>query len=397
MGDYDLLESLPLSDAEQNAIRDDAVHSADFMICRNRIRIRGNTPFPIERFSFMYDPFRLPDQRGEPSLTISCSLGDDARGRNAVVIAGEKVFRVRDKEVIDTFFPLLAYLVFANIRSHYMVHAGCVSRNGQAIIISGDSGMGKTTLTSHLISRGMGFLSDELAPIHRATGTVDPFPLRLGIRPGPAQELVRDLPGTSVLFDADDPKKLVDARALGARPAEQPLPLHAVVFLSQHASAEVSTPRKFKGAIQLHFMAMTEDFRRDLLERTGATLLSETASGSRLVSLVLSVPDPSGFLPVLNETVARHGIPLAGINVENLDPRDFAAKPQLIKLPAVAGVIELIKKMPSHNKAELIRAEFGGKMPLLIKEVSGLTDRVTFYKLKPGRLDKMIELIEGVP
>ena len=397
MGDYDLLEDIQLTDSERNAIHEAAIHSADFMICRNRVRIGGNTPFPIERFSFIYDHFRLPDQRGEASLTISCSLGDDARGRNAIVIVGEKAFRVRDKEVIDTFFPLLAYMVFANIRSHYMIHAGCVSRNGQAIIISGDSGMGKTTLTSHLISRGMGFLSDELAPIHRATGTVDPFPLRLGIRPGPAQELVRDLPGTSVLFDVNDPKKLVDARALGAPPVEQPVPLHAVVFLSQRASAEVSTPRKFKGAIQLNFMAMTEDFKRDLLERTGATLLSETASGSRLVSLVLNVADPSGFLPILNETVARHGIPLAGIDVENLDPRDFAAEPQLIKLPAVAGVIELIKKMPSHNKTELIRTEFGGKMPLLIREVSALADRVTFYKLKPGRLDQMIALIEGLP
>ena len=200
-----------------------------------------------------------------------------------------------------------------------------------------------------------------------------------------------------MLFDANDPKKLVDARALGAPPVEQPVPLHAVVFLSQRASVEVSTPRKFKGAIQLNFMAMTEDFKRDLLERTGATLLSETASGSRLISLVLNVADPSGFLPILNETVARHGIPLAGIDVENLDPRDFTAEPQLIKLPAVAGVIELIKKMPSHNKTELIRAEFGGKMPLLIREVSVLADRVTFYKLKPGRLDKMIELIEGLP
>jgi hypothetical protein len=396
MGDYDLLEELQLADAERNAIHGAAIHSADFMICRNRIRIRGNTPFPIERFSFIYDPFRLPDQHGEASLIISYSLGDDARGRNAIVIVGEKVFRVRDKEVIDTFFPLLAYMIFANIRSHYMIHAGCVSRNGQAIIISGDSGMGKTTLTSHLISRGMGFLSDELAPIHRATGTVDPFPLRLGIRPGPAHELVRDLPGIPVTFD-NDPKKLVDARVIGAPPVDKPVPLHAVVFLSQRASAEVSTPRKFKGAIQLNFMAITEDFKRDLLERTGATLLSETASGSRLVSLVLNVADPSGFLTVLNETVARHGIPLAGIDVENLDPRDFTTEPQLVKLPAVAGVIELIKKMPSHNKAGLIRTEFGGKMPLLIREVSTLADHVAFYKLKPGRLDKMIELIEGLP
>jgi hypothetical protein len=397
MGDYELLENLQLADAERDAIRSAAIHSADFMICRNRIRIQGNTSFPIERFSFIYDHFRLPDQRGEASLTISCGLGDDARGHNAILIVGEKAVRVRDKAVIDMFFPLLAYLIFANIRSHYMIHAGCVSRNGRAIIISGDSGMGKTTLTSHLISRGMGFLSDELAPIHRATGTVDPFPLRLGIRPGPAQELVRDLPGTRMLFDANDPKKLVDARTLGAPPVEQPVPLHTVVFLSQRATAEVTTPRKFKGAVEVTFAAMTEEFKRDLLERTGATLLSETTSAYQLVSLVMNVADPSGVLPILNETVARHGIPLTGIDAENFDPRDFTAEPQLIKLPAVAGVIELIKKMPSHNKAELIRAEFGGKMPLLIREVSALADRVAFYKMKPGRLGRMIELIEGLP
>lgn len=61
-----------------------------------------------------------------------------------------------------------------------LVHGGVVVRGGRALVITGPSGRGKSTLTAALLEHGFRYFSDELAPIV-AGGSVlrYPFPLRL--------------------------------------------------------------------------------------------------------------------------------------------------------------------------------------------------------------------------
>ena len=46
----------------------------------------------------------------------------------------------------------------------------------------------------------------------------------------------------------------------------------------------------------------------------------------------------------------EHGVPIVLIEHEDLDAKDFAAEPRLMKLPAAAGILELVKKMPASQK-----------------------------------------------
>ena len=50
-------------------------------------------------------------------------------------------------------------------RGSVSLHGSCVRRNGKGIIISGDSGAGKSTVTTELIETGSCFLSDDIVPI----------------------------------------------------------------------------------------------------------------------------------------------------------------------------------------------------------------------------------------
>jgi hypothetical protein len=90
-------------------------------------------------------------------------------------------------------------------------------------------------------------------------------------------------------------------------------------------------------------------------------------------------------------------VSLVGIEHEDLDESDFGAEPKLAQLPRAIGLLELVKKIHPAQKAELIRTVFGGRMPPLIEELSGLTKNVAFYKLTPGRLSAMIEIVEALP
>jgi hypothetical protein len=392
MSPFERLEVLVLPDAERVAMIAEAAHSADFLFCGNRVRIAANTTHPIDSFARLYGPFRLDVAGCGAAITVVCRFADGM----ATYLAGDHAFRVRDAEMIATPLPTLMYLVFTRIRSHHLVHAGCVSRAGQGILLAGSSGMGKSTLTAYLVARGMGFLSDEVAPIARATGCVEPFPQHIGIRPGPGEDLVQDLPATDFSF-YQDRKKLVDVRDLAGAAVREAVPLHAVVFLAQRPSAAVQTPAKFDGLIRVAFLGVTGPFRTELLAETGAELVREAPLEPDMISWTLRVPAPATFVSTLHAVARRHDIPIAALEHEDLDRRDFQKSPQLVPIPKSAGVIEIIKKIMPHQKKALLDAEFGGSLPRFVEELGRLVQHVDFYKLSPGRLDEMIAAVEGLP
>jgi len=67
----------------------------------------------------------------------------------------------------------------------YVVHSAVLSRGDQACLVCGPSGRGKSTLTWALTHHGMGYLSDELAPINLDTMSVLPFPRALSLKHEP--------------------------------------------------------------------------------------------------------------------------------------------------------------------------------------------------------------------
>ncbi len=91
------------------------------------------------------------------------------------------------------------------------------------------------------------------------------------------------------------------------------------------------------------------------------------------------------------------GVELVSLQYEDLSGPDFSADPGLVKIPAAAGVIELVKKIPSFSMRELVKTEFNGKLALMITELSSLLKEVSFYKLSPGRLEEMIGCVEALP
>lgn len=50
-------------------------------------------------------------------------------------------------------------------RGGYLLHGSCVSRDGKAILLTGDSGAGKSTLAAHFLSNGWKLVTDDVAAV----------------------------------------------------------------------------------------------------------------------------------------------------------------------------------------------------------------------------------------
>ncbi len=385
------LESIALSPAERSRISAASSESSFFSILGHLVRLTGNDAGIIERFCTLYEPFRVATPSAPPELTIEFHIEPDGA---MLLIAPPDFFRVRHPEVIRWPSAVLASIILERIKTHYLVHAGCVARSGRAIIIAGASGMGKTTLSAHLAARGCDLLSDELAPIRRSDGRVDPYPLRVGIRPGPGRALVGEDEGIDVRFGSDE-KKLLGVEALaGGRPPTC-CNLYAVVFLTTDLDERVRTSSKSDGVMRAWFTEWPADLARAIESEFGARLEGARRSDD-LVAVDIRLPNFASRIEELRATARRHGSMLAFFCYDDLGEIVRDMPPKLLPIPATAGVMELIKKIPGHLRVKFVESEFGGKASGLVADLSRLVQQVRFFKLSPGRLEASIELVEGL-
>jgi hypothetical protein len=78
-------------------------------------------------------------------------------------------------------------------RGHLLLHAGgAATSDGRAVIVHGESGAGKTTLTTALVSRDLAYITDETVCLDPKKLEIEPFTKPLTVKPG-SQELLAHL------------------------------------------------------------------------------------------------------------------------------------------------------------------------------------------------------------
>lgn len=131
-------------------------------------------------YSFPVDMF-VPEDECEsdsPTYTFRLSGRDRFHSRSLVDVLTHAVWDVHAS-------------VPQKVRDFLFVHAGCVARDGGALLLPAWTESGKSTLTLALAESGFDYLSDDLAPIDPVTGRVYPFPKRIKLLP----DAVRHFPG----------------------------------------------------------------------------------------------------------------------------------------------------------------------------------------------------------
>jgi HprK-related kinase A len=116
--------------------------------------------------------------------------------RPSVSISGD--FMIPEAVPLPLSMALLAAEMGMNLqialgeRHYLLLHAATVERGGKALILTGESGSGKSTMSAVLMSRGWRLLGDEFALLDTKTGMVQPFPRPISLK-NSAVEAVQSL------------------------------------------------------------------------------------------------------------------------------------------------------------------------------------------------------------
>ncbi|HYG25446.1 MAG TPA: hypothetical protein VD906_00910 [Caulobacteraceae bacterium] len=194
-----------------------------------RVRLYGEIDAQAIR-----DVFGQFEHRGAVSRTLSIA----AAGGLVFMFDGHRPLGAfEDRSWIPTLKAWLTERYAESVRGAFLAHGALLSRGGKGLLITGDPGAGKTTLTVALTAAGFGYHADDIVRIGvdgRATGA----PFSPAVKTGAWKLLEEIAPELSRLpsYVRSDSQ---DVRYLPLTPApREPLPIAAIVLLGRQPEGE---------------------------------------------------------------------------------------------------------------------------------------------------------------
>lgn len=175
----DACEAYSLKPQECTVNRNASVDCGTFRFGKSKIRILSVTKELDESF-FLRFQHRAIDDDGADVLEISA--GDSSYRltfRNRTIAQATTITRTMSHLVEFLLAqehphkPLLAYC-----------HAAAVSHRGRAVLMPGNSGVGKSTLTGFLVAHDFSYLGDDMIAIGEDAMSLFPLPTCLSIKAG---------------------------------------------------------------------------------------------------------------------------------------------------------------------------------------------------------------------
>ena len=147
-----------------------------------RVQASGNVQNPV------YSTENLQASQREFSLTVPSVGSFFVRDGREVEYS---VFPGADEDWVRLYLNGQVLVALLHQRMIINFHASSFVHNGKGVMVLGDTGAGKSSLTISFVLSGAGFLSDDLTPVILKEGVPHLLPLnrRVKIRKGTAEQL----------------------------------------------------------------------------------------------------------------------------------------------------------------------------------------------------------------
>ncbi len=348
----------------------------------------------LNLFHQMYRRFRLDEyspQRPRSTIKIILfTLPQNPWGKPVLIIDDEVRFLNTSRLLEGYVYETVFHTIISRVTSHYLIHAGVVAYKDQGIILSADSGHGKTTLVLELIRRGFKFLSDEMAALSRTDHAIYPFPRSLRIRPGTLERAGFPKPRVDApkwlgkwILDIDE----IQANSLGDK-----TPLKYIIILRN----STQPPREQENIRHRELGILVDHVDASLLDairRIDGVIDIQIGQNYNYPLLTLYATDRSPLLSKVEAICREQQILILEVIKRHEEHPSFESPVRLEKITQSQGAMELVRRFQGGHKSALLREEFNGSSTRLFVELATIIDRANCYQLFVGNLTDMADQV----
>ncbi len=150
-------------------------------------RIRSSLPAIIEGIGLLYADYPLAPQDGFADFHVEVRRPHNprrwVRPQVLFLFDGRPWFKPLPlKHALAMLEWGLNWCIYAHVNQYLIIHGAVVEKGGQAAILPGGPGVGKSTLCAGLVARGWRLLSDELVLVSTEHGEIAPHPRPISLK-----------------------------------------------------------------------------------------------------------------------------------------------------------------------------------------------------------------------
>lgn len=193
---------------------------------------------------------------------------------------------------LRTYILGFGMAMLAMQRGALAIHCSAISKNGKAVLIAGESGAGKSTVTKAFLENGYSLMADDMAVVTKAEDGVWVWPAY------PFQKMCRDeveragfSPDEIYYIDEEKDKFMVPYKG---EYSVNPVPLSGLLYLCKKASGDIEV-QEVEGVQKFFLCANNLFLRRLLKEGKYAPYIGErclwVAAAARMSCMIRSFRD----------------------------------------------------------------------------------------------------------
>ncbi len=384
------MPSLIVPDLHLHRVINECPYSCVLRFWGRHVRLHSDDRDTVNTLALVYKHFVVPPP---DVLDIECCVLRSYTGcQGPALFVGESFYPLPDTERFLDHAELILFRHLSELIDDYIVlHAGVVVRRGRAVVFYGQSGFGKTTLTLELVGRGYGFMSDEFCPVRLSDFMVEPFERLVSIRR--TSPLYRRIHSERALVHSSLDKDFFDCAAADPARSAQPCPIGACIEICGTVDASVCPPR---GVVLDIYLCTEESGVPDALRHLPDVTLSGPVMRGRYPVFRVAAADRTAFVKRFNSIWKQYNHEIFAVFPYRGEIDTFERNPVMRPITRFDAVSSVMANIVNRSPAGSLLASLGGKNASLAMLLGRLLANIPCYKLNPGNLDMMVEMVDTI-